>query len=66
VRFQNVELTGRPGGYLVQLEGADAEHDVRDITLGNVSILGKRLESGSAPLRIGQHVRGVQFSGNAP
>ena len=32
VRFRNVVLTGRPGDYRVQVEGADAEHDVRDVT----------------------------------
>ncbi len=32
VQFENVEITGQQGDYLVQLEGADAEHDVHDVT----------------------------------
>ena len=43
VRFKNVTSTGQPGDYLVQLEGADAEHDVRGVTFENVSILGEKL-----------------------
>jgi len=29
VRFRNVTLEGSAGEYLVQIQGADAEHDVR-------------------------------------
>ena len=49
VRFQNVTLEGKPGEYLVQIEGADAEHDVQDVTFENVSILGEKLTQGVRP-----------------
>jgi hypothetical protein len=43
VRFRNVTVEGKPGDYLVQIEGADAEHNVRDVTFETVSILGSHL-----------------------
>jgi hypothetical protein len=61
VRFKNVELTGLPGAYRVQLAGADAEHDVRGVAFENVSILGKWLTKSSSQVSIGTHVEGVQF-----
>jgi len=61
VSFKNVELTGKPGAYKVQLAGADAEHDVRGVTLENVSILGKRITEDSPQVTIGDHVEGAQF-----
>jgi hypothetical protein len=63
VTFKNVKLEGRPGEYLVQLQGADEEHDVRDVTLENVSILGKKLAGDSPSLREGRHVKNVRFRG---
>ncbi|MBN1444294.1 MAG: hypothetical protein JXA90_16395 [Planctomycetes bacterium] len=60
--FRNVRLEGRAGEYLVQIEGADAEHDVREVTLESVSILGERLEATSPRLKVGRHVEGVRFA----
>jgi alpha-L-arabinofuranosidase len=61
VRFKNVTIEGRPGAYLVQIQGADAEHNVSDVTFENVSILGPKLAEGSRRLRIGEQVSGVRF-----
>jgi len=61
VRFKDVELTGRPGRYRVQLSGADAEHDVRNVTFENVSILGKELTRTSPQVTIGNYVEGVEW-----
>lgn len=55
VHFRDVSVEGRPGDYLVQLEGADAEHDVKQATFENVTILGAKLTEKSAPLRIGKN-----------
>jgi len=61
VSFNNLAVTGKAGGYRVQLEGADAEHDVRGVTFGNVSILGQRLAQGAPQLSQGKHVSDVRF-----
>ncbi len=61
VRFKNVTLEGRPGEYLVQIQGADAEHDVQDVTFEEVSILGSKLTEGSGQVRIGEHTKNVRF-----
>ena len=50
---------------MVQLEGADAEHDIRDVVFGNVTVNGQPLAEGQGRLRIGAHVEGVRL-GNAP
>jgi hypothetical protein len=61
VRFRNVTVEGQSGDYLVQIEGADAEHDVRDVTFENVSIMGSKLTEGSSQVRIGNHTESVRF-----
>jgi hypothetical protein len=61
VRFKNVTIEGQSGDYLVQIEGADAEHDVRDVTLENVSITGSTLTEGSKPVRIGEYTGNVRI-----
>lgn len=65
VRFKNVVVTGRPGAYGVKLAGADAEHDVRDVTFENVSILGTNLTRNASPVNLGPHVGEVRFAGPA-
>ena len=64
IRFKNIALDGQPGEYLVQIEGADAEHNVRDVTFENVSIAGSKLTKESAPVRIGSHTQNVSFAAN--
>jgi len=61
VRFRNVTVEGQSGDYLVQMEGADAEHNVRDVTFENVSIVGSKLTEGSRRVRIGKHTENVRF-----
>ena len=64
IRFKNVTLDGQPGEYLVQIEGADAEHNVRDVTFENVSIAGAKLTRESGPVRIGNCTQNVSFASN--
>jgi hypothetical protein len=61
VSFKDVTLEGKSGEYLVQIMGADDEHDVRNVTFENVSINGSMLNEDSSRLRIGEHVHNVQF-----
>lgn len=61
VRFRNVTVEGKPGDYLVQIEGADAEHNVRDVTFENVSVLGSQLTEGSKRLHIGKCTENSRF-----
>jgi hypothetical protein len=61
VRFRNVTVEGQSGDYLVQIQGADDEHDVRDVTFENVSIVGSKLTEGSGRVRIGKHTQNVRF-----
>ena len=66
IHFRNITLDGKPGDYLVQLEGADAEHDVHDVIFENVSITGSELTKESKPVRIGEHTRNIQFRAETP
>ena len=61
VVFKNVSLTGEDGGYLIELAGADAAHDVRNVRFENVSLLGTRLTRDYPRLKIGKYVTGVEF-----
>ena len=61
VHFRNVEVYGAPGPYLIQLEGADAQHQVQDVTLQKVRVLGQDLKADSPNLNVGQQVEGVRF-----
>jgi hypothetical protein len=61
ITFRNVELTGEPGAYRVQLEGADSEHTVQGVGFENVSILDHQLTRDSPHVAIGRHVDGVRF-----
>jgi len=61
VRFKNVTLEGSPGEYLVQIQGADADHDVQNVTFENVSILGSKLTKESPQLRVGEHTQDIRF-----
>jgi hypothetical protein len=65
VRFRDVTLEGLPGDYLVQIQGADVEHDVRGVTFENVAILGSKLTRESAQLRMGEHASEVRFEEKA-
>jgi len=61
VRFSNITVDGQSGQYLVQIEGADTEHDVRDVTFENMSIVGSKLTKTSGPVHIGKNTKNVRF-----
>lgn len=61
VHFKDVEVHGQPGAYLMQLEGADAQHQVQDVTFENVTVLGAKLQPDSPNMKVGQQVEGVRF-----
>lgn len=61
VLFKDVEVYGQPGTYLMQLEGADAQHQVQDVTFDNVTVLGAKLRADSPNMRVGKLVEGVRF-----
>lgn len=61
VRFQNITLKGLPGDYLVQVEGADPEHDVRQVIFENVTIAGQPLTATSERARLGKHTADLKF-----
>lgn len=61
VRFRNVTVAGKPGGYRVQLSGADEAHAVRGVSFENVSILGAPLAAGSERLQVGPHVHDARW-----
>jgi len=65
VRFRNVTVHGQSGDYLVRIEGADAEHEVRDVTFKNVSIIDSKLTEKSRRVRIGEHTENVRFRAEA-
>jgi hypothetical protein len=43
------------------MEGADAQHQVQDVTLEKVRVLGEELKADSPNLKLGQQVEGVRF-----
>ncbi len=61
ILFKNISLEGQPGDYLVQIQGADAEHNVRDITFENVSIAGTKLDKQSRRVHIGKNTENLKF-----
>jgi hypothetical protein len=61
VRFRNLTVSGKPGAYRVQIQGADARHDVRSVSLEKVEILGVPLTAGSDRVQAGPHVADLQF-----
>lgn len=61
VRFKDVRVEGSPGAYRIEIQGSDAEHDVRGVSFEDVSVLGAPLERTSPSVRIGDHVEDVSF-----
>ena len=58
------ELAQKAGvsrAYLWQLEGADAQHQVRDVTLEQVNVLGQALKADSPNLKVGLQVEGLRL-----
>jgi len=62
IHFRNVTIQGKPGEYLVQVIGADAEHDVRDVIFEDVSILGSKLTGDSEEARVGENTENIKFT----
>lgn len=62
VRFERVRLEGRPGDYLVEIGGADQDHDVRGVSFEDVSIAGEPLGPDSSRLRVGAHAEKPRFA----
>jgi hypothetical protein len=62
VQFKDVEVYGNPGACVVELEGADAQHQVRDVALESVRVRGETLKADSPNLKIGPNVKGVRFA----
>jgi hypothetical protein len=56
VCFRDLEVSGDPGDYRVQVSGADGDHQVRGVTLEKISILGTALDANSARLEVGSNV----------
>ena len=61
VQFRKLSVSGNPGPYLVQISGADEEHDVRGVSFENVKILGSTLGKNSEHLELGEDATNVQF-----
>jgi hypothetical protein len=61
IHFDQVSLYGQPGSYLIQMEGADAQHDVQQVIFSGMNILGEDLARDSDRLRQGKHVAGLVF-----
>jgi hypothetical protein len=61
VQFKNISIEGQPGDYLVQIQGADAEHNVSDIIFENISVAGVKLTKESKRVRIGKHTENLKF-----
>jgi hypothetical protein len=61
IRFSNVRVEGQPGGYAVQLSGADETHQVREVAFENVGLLDEVLSASSRFVQIGSHVKQVWF-----
>ena len=65
IRFHNITINGQSGDYLVQIQGADAEHDVRDVTFENISIVDSKLTEKSKRVRIGEYTENIRFDSEA-
>ena len=61
VRFRNVAVSGKPGAYRIQIQGADVQHDVRGVSFENIEILGAPLTTGSDRVQAGPHVADLHF-----
>ncbi|MCE5269615.1 MAG: hypothetical protein LLG00_17190 [Planctomycetaceae bacterium] len=64
VVFKNIQLTGQPGRYLIDLAGADAAHDICGVSFQNISILGVPVTRDSRNVTVGPHVEKLSFPSN--
>jgi polygalacturonase len=61
ITFKNIQVLGMEGPYKIQIIGADKDHDVRNVNLIDVSILGRKLTEKSEKLEIGNYVREINI-----
>ncbi len=59
VRFSRLGVSGQPGPYRIQLEGADADHQVKDVVLDQITRTGENLRPDAQYFEVGKHVQGV-------
>jgi hypothetical protein len=65
VTFRNVTIQGKPGKYLIQVEGANAEHNVCDVTFEDVSIMGDKITKDSVEVQVGSDTSDIHFTGES-
>jgi hypothetical protein len=61
VQFKNMVVTGRPGASLIQVNGADEQHKVADVTFQDISIGESRIAAESDRVQIGAHGENIRF-----
>jgi hypothetical protein len=61
VRVVDLTVFGSPGDYFLRLQGANAQHEVRDVVFDDLTILGSEFTADSPRLKVGEHVQGVRF-----
>lgn len=61
ITFKNIQVSGKGGSYKIQILGYDQEHDVRNVNLTDIFILGQKVTSNSANLGIGNYVSGINI-----
>jgi hypothetical protein len=61
INFRNIAVQDQRGEYLVQIEGADADHNVQNVTFADVSIVGSKLTGNSKRVRMGEYTTGIHF-----
>lgn len=59
--FRNVTIEGKPGEYLVQMDGPDEKYNVQNVLFQNVTITGAKLTRDSANVRLGENVGNIRF-----
>lgn len=61
ITFKNILVSGMGGPYKIQIMGADAEHDVKNVNITNMYILGQKVTENSANLEIGNYVSEINI-----
>jgi len=61
VAFEDVRVEGQPGQYLIQVEGADETHDVRDVRFDGIMVRGSTLTREAPSVQVGKHTHDVTF-----
>lgn len=66
ISFRDISVYGNKGPELspvISLRGLDAEHDIENVILKNVTVHGKQVTRKSPGIRIGDYVGTVAFEG---